>query len=307
VSSDRFQILALDGGGIKGMYSAAVLARIEEQLQVRLADHFDLIAGTSTGGIIALAMGARIEPSEVVDLYERDGPQIFGHRRAVRRAWQSKYSASGLRDALTAVFGERLLGSSATPLVIPSFCLDTGDVHVFKTPHHPRLTRDHSIPMVDVAMATTAAPTYLPALQLGHKLLVDGGVWANNPTLVAIAEAHSLLDVALDSIRVLSVGTTTNVADYSRRLRSGGLVRWARPASDVLLRAQAFGTSHIAHHLLGLHQVVRVDDVVPPGRFRLDRADLDALRAHAEERAAHASPHVSAFTDHIPRQYRPEH
>jgi patatin-like phospholipase/acyl hydrolase len=97
----RFQILSLDGGGLKGLFSAAVLAELENDLRVAIADSFDLIVGTSTGGLIALGLGAGLRPAELVDFYVDRGPQIFGGgRRVVRNPWRAKYSATQLRQAL---------------------------------------------------------------------------------------------------------------------------------------------------------------------------------------------------------------
>ena len=123
------------------------------------------------------------------------------------RPWKHAYSGEVLRQVLDEVLGSRLLGESHKRLVIPSWDVQRGEVHLFKTPHHERLRRDWQIPMVDVAMATTAAPTYFPAARVDGQRLVDGGVWANNPSVVAIGEAVSMLDVPLHCIRVLNVGT----------------------------------------------------------------------------------------------------
>jgi uncharacterized protein len=300
----RFQILSFDGGGLKGLFGAAVLVEVERQLGVALVDHFDLIAGTSTGGLIALGIGADLTPAEIVDFYVFHGPAIFGRPRRVSRIWRATYSPSGLRSALEGVFGDRRLGDSSKRLVIPSFSLDQNDVYVFKTRHHERLTRDHRELMIDVALATTAAPTYLPAHALGNQRLVDGGVWANNPALVAVAEAKGLLGVPLERIHVLSVGTTAEVANLSH-LADGGLARWARPAAAMVVQAQAKGAFHAVSHLLGADHVVRVDEPVPNGLFRLDRLDARKIRGLAEARAAHLCPLVAPLISHVAPRFVP--
>ncbi len=295
-----FQILALDGGGLKGLFSAAVLAELEQDLGVRLADHFDLIAGTSTGALIALALGAGLSPAEVVEFYADKGPSIFPARRGggLRQAFRSKHDPGPLRAALTEVLGERLLGESGKRLVIPAWSLDEADVYVFKTPHHPRLRRDGKETMVDVAMATTAAPTFLPASRLRNHRLVDGGMWANNPALVGVTEAVSMLGAELPAIRVLSLGTTDPVKASSRRLDRGGLAQWGRPISQVLLRAQALGHLHAVEHLVGRNNVVRIDAHVEDGQFQLDRLDEGSVRGLAEGVARRWSPAVEPFTVH---------
>lgn len=168
MTSQRFQILSLDGGGFKGMFSAAVLERLEADLGVSVVDHFDLVTGTSTGGIIALGLGAALRPAQLVDFYVDRGPDIFPgpRRRALRRPFRSKYRAGPLRSALEEVLGEATLADSQVPLAIPTYDLCNDDVYLFRTPHAPRLLRDRRERMVDVALATAAAPTYLPAHQL---------------------------------------------------------------------------------------------------------------------------------------------
>ena len=113
MTGDRFQILSLDGGGLRGMFSAALLARLEEDLDLRVVDHFDLIAGTSTGGIIALGLGLGLSPREILQFYTDHGPRIFRDRsrlRGLRHLLRAKYSAGPLRAALTDVLGQRTFG-----------------------------------------------------------------------------------------------------------------------------------------------------------------------------------------------------
>src|SRR5579862_5792652 len=161
----RFQILSLDRGGIKGLFSAAVLAKWEEDLGCSIADSFDLIVGTSTGGIIALGLGLGLRPREIVRFYLDQGNRIFPNGwttpyRTARQFIRSKFSPTPLRGALQDCFGEKLLGHSTKRLAIPSYDLGQGDVRIFKTAHHNRLRRDFKLPAWKVALATSAAPTY---------------------------------------------------------------------------------------------------------------------------------------------------
>jgi uncharacterized protein len=304
-----FQILSFDGGGQKGLFSASVLAAIENDLPgVRIADHFDLIVGTSTGGLIALALGAGMTPAEIVTFYVEEGPDIFGNGRGlISRLRRPKHSAERLRAGLERAFGDRLLGSSSKRLVIPSYSLDANDVYIFKTPHHERLRRDHKERMVDVAMATCAAPTFLPAFQLGHNRLIDGGVWANNPTLVAVAEAKSMLAVPLEDMRILSVGTTEEVTALPSSLDNGGLYDWARSGAGALLGAQTIGSFHAAEHLVGPENITRINFTVPAGLFALDHIEESRVRGLAEDVARRACPQVEPFTHHNPDPYVPYH
>ena len=283
-----FQILSLDGGGYRGLFSAAVLAAFEEDLGRPVVEHFDMVTGTSTGGIIALALGAGLSPRRVIEFYEEHGPRIFARSwlRRLKHPFHSKYPAGPLRDALESVFGDRTLAQSRVRLVVPSYSLTDDRVYLFKTPHHERLRRDWRVPMVDVAMATSAAPTYFPAFEFDRQRLVDGGMWANNPATIGIAEAVSMCGVSLDSIRVFSLGTTSDLKPRAPRLNRGGLVQWSTAGVDVLLHGQSIAACNLAVHLIGESNVFRVDPDVPPGLLRLDGVNPDELigRARAESR-----------------------
>jgi patatin-like phospholipase/acyl hydrolase len=276
--SSHFQILSLDGGGVKGLFSAAVLAAIEDDLNVNIIDHFDLITGTSTGGIIALGLGLGMRPREIVDFYVREGPRIFPHWGGVKwiQHWVArKFSAEPLKAALQDCFKDKKFGDSRKRLVIASYSLGDDDVYLFRTPHHERLKRDYKVPAWQVALATSAAPTFFPcARQIDSLRLVDGGVWANNPTLVGIIEAYGTLKISLDALSVFNIGTSDAVAQRPRRLNSGGIVAWAlgNVAIDVIMRGQSIAVNNQARYLLGPEKVERLNPKVASGEFSLDGA-----------------------------------
>jgi len=307
--SDKFQILSLDGGGIKGIFSAAVLAHMEEDFGINITDHFDLIVGTSTGGIIALALGVGKRPLEILQFYIEKGRTIFPPNPllCLKRLYRRKYDSDPLEGALKGCLGEGFLGDSAKRLVIPSYNMGEDDVYLFKTPHHERLTRDYKVPMWKVAMATTAAPTYFSSFRkLDHLRLIDGGVWANNPTLVGIAEAVSMLNVPLDKMRVFSIGTTDEVKARSKWLDSGGLVQWSLPAVEVVMQAQSIGVSTQAQHLLGKERVIRVNPKVPDKLFKLDKLSEKELLAKASHESRHFAPFFrEQFLSHTASEYKP--
>lgn len=310
-SFDRFQILALDGGGAKALFTAHVLARLEQDLDVSIKDSFDLIAGTSAGGIVALALGAGLTPGEIVERYEELVEAVFPATR--RRLWRRPrqlsapiYDGDALRTALTKVLGERLLGDSAKRLLIPAWDVQRGAVHIFKTPHHTRLARDWRIPMVDIAMATSAAPLYFPAARVDGHRLIDGGVWANNPSVVAIAEAVSMLDVPLASIRVLNVGTIDQLTNHPKRLDRGGLFNWAKPIAPLILNAGSRGGQGIAEHLIGKDAYTRFDARVPGDLYALDSADPDDIAGLAASVSRELSPvYTERFATHRAAEYTP--
>lgn len=308
---DRFQILALDGGGAKALFTAHMLARLEKDLGISISDSFDLIAGTSAGGIVALALGAGLSPSEIAAHYEELVKKVFPAAR--RRLWRRPrqltspiYDGDALRAALSKVLGDRLLGDSAKRLVIPAWDVQRGAVHIFKTPHHIRLKRDWRIPMTDIAMATSAAPLYFPAARVDGHRLIDGGVWANNPSVVAIAEAVSMLDVPLSSIRVLNVGTIDQLTNHPKRLDRGGLFNWAKPIAPLILTAGSRGGQGIAEHLIGKESFTRLDARVPGGLYALDSADPKDLAGLAASASRELSPlFTSRFAGHRAAQYKP--
>jgi patatin-like phospholipase/acyl hydrolase len=313
--TERFQILSLDGGGIKGLFSAAVLAAIEADLNVKIAEHFDLIVGTSTGGIIALGLGLGLRPQQIVDFYANDGPAIFRNwfkRRNFSHWFYRKFSQHPLRVALQKedTFGEKIFGESNKRLVIPSYNLGDDDVYLFKTPHHERLTRDWKVSAWKVALATSAAPTYFPSCRhVDHIRHIDGGVWANNPTMIGVVEAVSMLKIPLEKIHVLSLGTSDPIVRRARFLDRGGKLVWANHAVGLVMRGQSLGAQKQALHLLGSDKVMRLDPKVPNGIFALDAPGRkQELMAKAAHESRIVMPEIrKKFLDHVASPYAPCH
>ena len=303
-SVSRFRILSLDGGGIKGTFTAAFLAEVEAMTKTRIYKHFDLITGTSTGGIIAIALGLGVPASEILDFYVRKGPEIFPaigikkqSQHALRWLFRTKYSQTALLNAISSVTGNRKLGESKVRLVIPSFNAVNGNVHLFKTSHHPRLRRDYLRPAVEVALATSAAPTYFPAF-IGDDGLacIDGGIWSNCPAAVGVIEAISVLGQNLNDIEMLSIGTTDSPCHVSeKRRRKGGVLRWGLGSKDLIalfMQAQAKASIAQAKVMLNVNEhperFHRIDEQVAPNRFQMDNADsIPDLRALGAEVGRH--------------------
>lgn len=210
-----FKILSIDGGGIKGIYSAALLAKFEKLSNQKITDCFDLICGTSTGGLIAILLGAGFSAKEIVDFYRDNASKIFPeHNVVISHIKQlfgvNKHDNVSLRETLAQLLGDKQMKDSVINLCIPSIDCDNEKPVVFKTPHDPNFTRDTELKMLDVALATSAAPTFLPK----HKLIelernmVDGGLWANNPALVGVIEAQSIFfkQDSYENFALLSVG-----------------------------------------------------------------------------------------------------
>jgi patatin-like phospholipase/acyl hydrolase len=292
------------------MFSAAVLAQLEDDLGGPILTHFDLVAGTSTGGIIALALGAGMTPKKIVEFYVELGPRVFAHprRKTAGHVVRSKYRARPLRHALDEILGERRLCDSVVPLCVPSYDLRADDVHLFRTPHSDRLVRDWRETMVDVAMATSAAPTFLPAHKMRGLRLVDGGVWANNPAVVAVSEAVSEFGIDLADIRLLSLGTTSDVGARPERLDRGGLLAWATSAAPLILRGQSRAAENATYHLLPKGRAVRINPSVPDKMLRLDGVTPDELMGRAEHESRLVNGDVRrVFYDHAAGRYAPCH
>lgn len=301
--SDRFQILALDGGGSRGLFTANVLSRLEDDLGFRFQERFDLITGTSAGGIIALCLGAGLGPRDVVRAYRELVSEVFSPRarrlRIVRGAFAPMYRQERLRYALERVLGDATMGSSCVRLAIPSWDAESGQVQVYKTPHAPRVRRDGKLKMVDVALATSAAPAYFAAARVDDQLMLDGGLWANNPSLVGIAEAVGVLGVPLGSIRVLNVGTMSEVRKFQHRLAAGGWAAWAPHVSRVVLRAGSASGEGIARLLVGRDRYRRLDVLVPERAFGLDSSAYAQMESHAAAASRQFSPEFARiFGDH---------
>ena len=309
--SEQFQILSLDGGGIKGLFSAAVLTHLENDLNTKISDHFDLIVGTSTGGIIAIGLAIGMSAKEIVNFYVKNGPKIFpeSYIFKLKRFFKRKYKPKALERALKECFGNKKLCDCSKRLVISSYNIGEDDIYLFKTPHHKRLARDWKTPLWKVAMATSAAPTFYPSFrQLDHIRLIDGGVWANNPTMVGIVEAISLLNVPLSSIKVLSLGTTDEIKGRHKKLDEGGLWQWKYDAVEVIMRGQSIGAYTQALHLIGKENILRIDPQVPSGLFELDKLSEHDLLGKASHISRHYTPFFkNMFTTHISPKFEPLH
>lgn len=239
-NNDRpFQALALTGGGYRGLFTARALQEMEDHLREPIGRRFDLSYGTSIGGIIALAVAFEIPMKNVVHAFEKSGKKIFPPRAKVKgrfakaldiyKHWnQPRYSSQALREVITSLIPEDATLNDAKHAVgIPAVNVTTGKPQVFKTRHKPEWTRDWKYKVVDVALATSAAPTFFELAELDGQRYADGGLYANAPDLLALHEAEHFFEVPSTGVRILSVGTTTNL--YSLSFESGrglGIQGW---------------------------------------------------------------------------------
>lgn len=312
---EMFKVLALDGGGVKGTMPAAFLAHLEEGLGGRkISEYFDLIVGTSTGGIIAIGMGLGLSAREILSFYENDGPAIF------RQGWLqekmpkqlqtfiqvlfTKYNQKPLRDALGKRFSNKRLGDSGKRLVIPSINADTGAPYLYKTPHTEHYKSDWKLSAVDIALATSAAPTFFPVhINQDGLPLIDGGMWANNPIMVALIEAHCILGHPLEEIQILSLGCTStsmNIHYENSNLFSFGLVK---KLAAIYGQTQSDSALGMAKVMLGENNIIRVNPIAPEGMFELgDYKKIQRLKALGKEQARFYRPRVEAMFFQKPAQ-----
>ena len=316
--ADRdFRILSIDGGGIRGIFPAGVLADFEASLGhgCSIADHFDLAAGTSTGGIIALGLGAGKSAREIRDLYMHRGAQIFPPvwDNAVGRAWKAfrdnivnlgvyRCNKFALERVLDEFLGERILGKSTLRHVIPSFDGRFSEVFIFKTRHHSDYANDWRRKMQEIALATSAAPTLYRSLDTGGYRLIDGGIWANNPVMLAVIEAMIAYDVPRERIKVLSLGCGHDPFYVTRQMAGGGLWHW-RKAIGAAMHAQALAATSQARLLLGPNNVVRIDPNLSGQPAEMDdyRRAIDTLLPAVGPAAAAHRKRVQAlfFADKV--------
>jgi len=276
-----FRILALDGGGLRGTFTAAVLAKWDDMLKSgggnELVKHFDLVAGTSTGAILAIGLGMGLTPLQILEFYRRKGPQIFPKDRQLRHWLKSKHESLTLAAILTEVFGDRMIRESCCRLVIPTVRAIHGEAEAIVTPHSPDRTAFYDLSALNAALASSAAPTYFDEAVVESPIAaasyLDGGIWANNPILPAIAEAMRHLKVPLDRIDVLSVGTMGNEVDFTESLGKGK-AGWGPSSADLFFSAQQHAAVMLADSFLSPSRHLRVNQHTP-SEIKFD--DKDAI------------------------------
>ena len=279
-----FRILSIDGGGIRGIFPAAFLAGLEKRYLggASAAQYFDLIAGTSTGGIIALGLASGLRAADLLNLYVKRGREIFPPtrngvigvaRRCIRNIGQYfkfRYDRKALMRVLDDTLGNRKFGEAQTRLCIPSFEGRYSEVYIFKTPHHPDFWKDGSELMTKVAAATAAAPTFFKPLEDSGYTFVDGGVWANNPIMIALVDALSCFSVPRDRVRILSLGCGDDPYVVNRlKIVRGGLFAWM----DIIyaaMRLQSLNALGQAGLLIGADRITRVSASINGEQIQMD-------------------------------------
>lgn len=271
------RVLSIDGGGMRGLYTSAFLSGLAQQAAARrgldgidVGKTFDLIVGTSTGGIIACALAAGIPLDDVSNLYSQHGKRIFPVkmpdrfnlnfvRQCCSRSTHIANGAKALEQVLKATFGDMTMidvyDRRGIALAVPAVEMSRHHSWVFKTPHlggH----RDDSFRLVDVCLATSAAPLFrsmarveIPNIPDQYHVFVDGGIWANNPVLVGLIDALQMTDPG-DRIEIFSLGTCPRPAGdiFAREDVNRGLLGWklGGEAASLSIDAQEFAYDNMA-------------------------------------------------------------
>jgi patatin-like phospholipase/acyl hydrolase len=284
------RVLCIDGGGIRGLIPALVLAEIEKRTGRRTAELFDLIAGTSTGGILACALAkpGPLPAAELAGLYVDEGPEIF-RRSLLKRIFSvdgfvdERYEDDGLNEALRKYLGQTRLSQSRPDVFITAYDIKDRFAFFFRS---SRARRDatYDFSLVDAARATSAAPTYFEPVEVtdvaGARTypLIDGGVYAVNPAMCAYAETRGEFDV------MLSLGTGEHTRAYSyHEARWWGQAGWARPVIDMVFDGVA-DTIEFQLKMLAPERYFRLQTVLTAADDMDDASEenLTALRADAE-------------------------
>lgn len=264
----RFTILAIDGGGIRGLIPAKVLAELERELKRQnpdkpLYEYFDLICGSSTGAILAIAIALGIPANDLVRFYKDHAQDIFPRwylkvlPRKSRAILTSIYSNKILRQKLKEIYTEAnggqtpLINDLKTKVCIPVFNGNDGQINVIKTKHCENFFRDYKLPAHEVALSSASAPVYFPphtfsfSNEFGEGVnvnMIDGGIFANNPSLIGILEATEKLNYDFSDLRLLSLGTGRGKHIIKRSWKPKDIWYWLLPKPrllDIILDSQA--------------------------------------------------------------------
>lgn len=221
------KLLCIDGGGIRGIFAIAILQALEEEVNQPIGEFFDMISGTSTGAIIAASVSLKIKMEEVHKNYKTYGEKIFV-RQAKIGLLKSVYSDRYLRHLLKKAFGERKLADIQKPFLIPAVDVTHGKPFIHRSNYGNPEGEDLEIKIWDAVLSSCSAPVYFPPNNVDNKYLsIDGGLWANNPSLVGLTEALHYFQNSIGEIKILSIGTGLQKIEFtSNENKYWGINHW---------------------------------------------------------------------------------
>ena len=298
-TTNNFHILALDGGGTRGIYTAQLLAKIEQIFETDIKTCFDLIAGTSTGAIIAGAAATDIPMADIVQLFQTEAPHIFRKRWYRMPLLLSKYPSEQLTQAIVKHIPATRLGEIATPLMLTSSEITKSEVHIFRSnygSHDPEGTPSTSkeVCLRDAILASCAAPIFFAPKSVDDLLLADGCLWANNPSTIAATEALSVFGKEAQEIRMLSIGTGHSTNMYRQRRGWGFITGWGGvKLTSYVMTLQAQASAHTANLLLQ-GNYLRINPEID--RWEIDSlTQSDKLKSLAERDFEKHTTEIGAF------------
>ncbi len=304
------KVLSIDGGGIRGIVPAMVLAEIERRTGKATSQLFDLVAGTSTGGILALGLtkpgqngGPDYSAKKLIELYETEGDKIFSipvwhHLHSAGGLAEEKYPAKGIEEVAHRYFDDVRLAEALTDVLVTAYEIEGRVPWFFKRRHarDPKRRKGDNFLMREVARATSAAPTYFEPFLVeggphGGRALIDGGVHSNNPAMCAYVEARKIHPEENDFLVVsLGTGELTRSMPYEE-VRGWGLALWAQPILSVVFDGVADTVDYQLRELLSTEEgearrYYRFQTVLDIGKDDMDDAsptNVAALKVKAQE------------------------
>ncbi len=319
------KVLSIDGGGIRGIIPAMVLAEIERRTGRATSQLFDLVAGTSTGGILALGLtkpGQGGEPEysakRLIELYETEGDKIFSipvwHRiHSAGGVAEEKYPAKGIEGVAREYFDDVRLAEALTEVLVTAYEIEGRAPWFFKRRHarDPERREGDNFLMREVARATSAAPTYFePFLVEGGPhdgcALIDGGVHSNNPAMCAYVEARKIFPEE-DDFLVVSLGTGELTRSLSyEEVKDWGLALWAQPILNVVFDGVADTVDYQLRELLATEgegrRYYRFQTLLDIGKDDMDDAsatNIAALKVKAREIISENDAALDALCDQL--------
>ncbi|MGP8308252.1 CBASS cGAMP-activated phospholipase [Vibrio sp. YIC-376] len=320
MTEERKRVLAMCGGGVRGLYSITLLSRWEQQLadhsghkNLNIASYFDLLAGTSIGGILALGLASGKNARYLAKLLNDNRKVIFPQKRdwfGISLLCRAKYEVEPLRELLEKEFGDLTMGQLQSRCIIPAVNISTGNPLMFKTGHLDEYVRDRKISVCDVALSTSAAPTYFPPHKCTSSTLnaymCDGGLIANSPALIAFHEAVHKLCWDQDSIHVLGIDALNapSTIDHGTIGRAGYWKLWGKGERliDITMSSNSNMQDYMLKQMIG-DRFTKLSTTIPmqqAKRITLDNSDdyaAEAMIAHAESVEANEYRNVAHLFD----------
>jgi predicted acylesterase/phospholipase RssA len=252
-NTNQFHILALSGGGFRGLFTAVILEKLEEDFGYPIAKKFDLLSGTSIGGIIALALAAEIPAKTIKGLLIDNKNKIFGSPHLFQGyCCRSRYNNESLTKFLHEIFEDQKIRDLKHRVIIPTINYTEGSPQILKTRHHENFKNDLHWSLVHAALATSAAPIYFPLFRSKNGDFIDGGIVANHPGIFSFIEAQKFLNIQPTNIFQLHIGTTIHKVTSSARKaqKKTGLFIWRENLLNLLFSCQEQSTEQMLSFLL---------------------------------------------------------